>query len=236
MRASPLVAIALLLSFAPAAWAQNPLAVISWGNSCPTAQTNQDFTGPAHYSMWIAVKNLTPADQNVGTQVHLFFAPIVADAWRFDNAGCQTGSRVSMNNLADTKSCPAMLGPSPMSITTLTYDPTSHQMTLFLGSYYDSFTPSAGVTYTIWNITFDHSHSIAGSDNDPSTCDGAAVPLTISISNSSDENTSSYLLTTQDIEEHFQFADPHDQFVTWNGDQPVAAQATTWGRIKSTYR
>jgi len=186
--------------------------------------------------MWLAVKNLTAADRNVGVDIHLFFTASVPDAWRFDDAGCQTSSRVTTNNLADTKSCPAMLGSNPLAITNLTYETAAHRENFRLAYVYDPFTPAPGVIYTMWNIVFDHTHSVSGTDGDGSTCDNAGLPMTISMSDPSDVVNESFILTAQGVDEPFHFADPKDQFVTWNGEQPVAAAPATWDRIKSDYR
>lgn len=236
MRASLPVAVILLVALAPASWAQNPQAVISWGTSCPTVVKNMNFTGPGAYRLWVAIKNLTPADQNVGVDLWLFAGTPVPDAWRFDDIGCQTQTRIASNNLPNTKACPAMLGTNPLSITGVEYDVATHRESLRFVYTYDAFTPATGITYTMWNIIFDHSHSVAGSDADPTTCDNAGAPLSIAISDPSDVDHQSYVLTTANVSEPLHFADPSDQSVTWNGEQPIATQPTTWGRIKSEYR
>jgi hypothetical protein len=186
--------------------------------------------------MWIGLKNLTPADQNIDADLTLYIGPSVSDAWRFDDVGCQTGSRMALNNLPNSKSCPAMRGSSPLTFTDYEYDPVTQRVTFRLAVSYDPFTPATGVTYVLWNLVFDHTHSAAGSDADPSTCDNAGLPLTITMSDASDPNYPPFLITPQNVFEYIHFADPSDQIVTWNGSQPVATKASTWGRIKGTYR
>src|SRR5262249_29428313 len=226
----------LFVSLAPASWAQNPQAVISWGTSCPTVVKNMNFTGSGTYRLWVGIKNLTPADQNVGVNLWLFVGTPVPAAWRFDDSGCQTAARITTNHQANTKSCPAMIGTIPLTVTDYSYDAATQRMLLFFHYSYDPFTPVAGVTYTMWNILFDQSHGIAGSDALPTTCDNADATLSIAISDPSDHVHPSLMVTSQNVEEILHFANPSDQFVTWNGAQPVAAQASTWGRIKGTYR
>src|SRR5262245_45810319 len=109
-------------SLATPAFAQNPQAVLSWGSACPVAVRNANFTGPGHYQLWLGLKNLTPADKNVGTDSWIFYSPSVPDAWRFDDTGCQTGSNVDLNNLPNSPSCPPMVGSNPLSITNLAYN------------------------------------------------------------------------------------------------------------------
>src|SRR5262249_54135623 len=92
------VAAVATAALSTAGWAQNPQAVMSWGSACPTVVTDKTFTQmstdgtvPNPYPMYIMAKNLTAADANVGTDINLFYGRGLPDAWRFDDAGCQTG-------------------------------------------------------------------------------------------------------------------------------------------------
>ena len=195
--------------------AQNPQAVLSWGGLCPTRVKNMDFTGPGTYVLWVGAKNLTSSDSNTDRVITLNFRPIVADAWRFDNAGCQGPSLMtaySNTSHPDSKSCPTMVGTSPITITNFTYDPGSMTAQLALAAAYNVFVPSPGVTYTLWKILFDHSNSAVGT-SDPTACGNAQLAMTISIAAGAD---SSYLHTTSNTYEALTFADPSDQAVTWN--------------------
>lgn len=217
-------------------WTQNAQAVLSWGSSCPTVVRNMNFGSPGHYLLWLGLKNLTAADKNVGTDSWLFYGPTVPDAWRFDDAGCQTGSQVALDNLPNTPACPPMVGTNPLSITNFFYNTSTGRMEVRLAIVYDDFTPVAGTNYTLWNINFDHSFSHVGTDNNPSTCDNVQVPLCISISDPNDVDHPSLLLLTTGQNEIYHFGDPRDQFASWNmGCMPVPAQQTTWGRIKAVY-
>src|SRR5262245_15206971 len=226
------------LAWATQGWAQNPQVMVSWGNQCPTIETNKDFTGPALYSLWIGLKNLTVADRNVAFDVSLFYGPTVPDAWRFEINGCQTPARAMMNELPNTKACPAMVGANPETITDFYYDSVTQRMQIRLASVYNAFNPSPGITYTLWNVIFDHTHSVSGADADPGTCDNAGLPLCLSIPDPSDPEFPPLLITTDNTVVYFHFANPSDQFVSWNSgcDPPVPSGQTTWGKIKESYR
>jgi len=209
------IMIAITVLMATTCWAQNPKAVVSWGGLCPTRVKNMDFTGPAVYSLWVGAKNLTTGDANVGTDMALRLGPTIADAWRFDSPGCQGESVfVNVQYTANTKSCPVMKGTFPLKLTNLQYDPGTQTLEIRLVSSYDAFTPAPGVNYTLWNIYFNHAHSVAGVDGDPSTCDNADRQMTIAMEGQGDTYPPTVVLVGGGTES-FTFADPSDQSVTW---------------------
>ena len=210
------IVIALSAAVSPTAHAQNPEVVLSWGGLCPTVVKNMDFTGPQPYVLWVGAKNLTASDRNVGSQVTLNLGPTVADAWRFDNSGCQGQSLITAYSDAahpDSKSCPTMTGTNELRIYNYSYDPGTMRASLGMATSYDAFTPSPGVTYTLWKVYFDHTYSVAGVDGDPLTCDNAGQSMPISITAGV---ASSYLtLAAGGTPEAFTFANPSDQSITW---------------------
>jgi len=213
--------------------AQNPQAELSWGSSCPTVIQNMNWGSPGTYEMWIGVKNLTANDVNAGAEVHLVYGPPIADAWRFDNGGCQSPGYVQMTNDANSKGCPALLGARPLTLTNITYDPVAQKMDILLAVVYDAVTPTPGVTYTLWNIFFDHQYSIFGT-NDPNYCFNAGKPMCLTIA---DPSYPSYLISDSGSNLPFTFAKPSDATASWNyGCVPVATLPATWGRIKASYR
>jgi len=226
----------LIIALASIATA-SPQVFLSWDASCPTVVQNKNWSGPANYSMYVALKNLTAADKNVGTEVTLAYGPPVADAWRFDDVGCQYASQVLMTITPNSPGCPAMTSTNSLTLGVFVYDSASQTMHLRLENTYDAFTPSPGVTYTLWNLTFNHAISISGHDNNPSTCDNAATPMCIYMPNPADPNTPSWLWTPAGGTEPFTFAQASDGMLSWNaGCQPVPTLASTWGRIRAMYR
>jgi hypothetical protein len=211
--------------------------VVSWGSSCPSIQKNANFVGPGTYEIWIGVKNLTAADVNVGSDVTLFYGPGVPDAWRFDDPGCQSASHVQAISKGNSRSCPPLLGQSPLFISFLWYDSSAQRAGIRLSTGgYSAFTPAPGITYTLWNLFFDHTQSVVGADGDPATCDHVEQPLCFYFPDPADDNYPMYLWTS-DFSREPLTPSPQDGMITWNGGcQPVAAKASTWARIKATYR
>jgi len=200
-------------------------ARLSWGTCAPQVG-NQNFAGPGVYTLVLSVEG--SATTNVGHDSELRIRPAVPDAWRFDDAGCQTGSGLNLSNPSLGDSCPAMLGANPLAITSYAIDLDGSAM-LRLAIVYDDLTTLANQRYVLWKIAFDHTHSIAGTDADPSTCDGASSAL--------DFTVIPQILLTNGIALAAAM-EPNDVAITWNGGSGVKTrvQATTWGRMKALYR
>jgi hypothetical protein len=247
------VTAAATVALSTAGWAQNPQAIMSWGTACPTIVTNAVFPPVAPqtttYTMYIAAHNLTNADGNVGTDINLFYGRGIPDAWRFDDAGCQTGSQVTLNNNGNTKACPAMKGTNPLTITNFqlyTNEPTGQQrMNIRLAITYDNFVPNTGITYTLWNVIFDHSFTVVGPSNPGVTCGGGETPICVAMTDPAVMSPADYanfgsgVLALTGIQEPFTFAAPTDGYVTWNGGAncpgTVPTVPSTWGKVKALY-
>jgi len=118
-----------------------------------------------------------------------------------------------------------MLGTNPLAITEYSIDVDGSAM-LRLAVVYDDFTTTANQRYILWKIDFDHTHSIAGSDADPATCDGASIPLNITVV--------PQILILGGLALPLAM-EPNDLPAYWNGGQ-VRVQPVTWGRVKALYR
>jgi hypothetical protein len=199
---------------------------LSWG-TCDPQVPNQNFSGPGVYTLVLSVQGA--ATVNEGHDSELRIHPAVPEAWRFDDAGCQTETRLNLQNAGVNGSCPAMLGNNPLSITSYYLD-VDGSAALRLAVTYDDLATVAGQRYVLWQIGFDHSHSIAGTDADPATCDGAAVGLNFTVTPQILQTNGIALAASME---------PGDQPVTWNGGQAsnrTRVQPTTWGRLKGLYR
>lgn len=196
---------------------------LSWG-TCTPQVSQQEFHGPDVYTMVISARGVPFTNSGHDTQVTI--TPDVPDAWRFDDAGCQTLARLSLKHQALGADCPAMVGTNPLAITDYQVYPGG--ATLRLAITYDELPTDPQQRYVLWKVGFDHTQSVAGSDSDPSTCDGAEVPLTFA--------ASSQVLLTQTQHNMPVVPETFDAPVRWTGTQPVKTRATTWGRVKSLYR
>jgi len=237
-----LAAVALLVSCSAPAHAQHGCARVSWGTCDPWIE-DKTYAGPGTYQMVLSV--FGNSDSNVGSdsQIRLrhripFGAQgPIPDAWRFDDAGCQTGSRLHLSNDALNTSCPAMLGANPQLITLYGID-VDGSAYLRLAVMYDTFQPVASTRYTLWLINFDLSLSNIGpTPPDHSTCGGI------------DECMNFYLdfvgILHPPSTEYFLPScnqDPSQQkfasVATWNDgcQMPDPTLPTTWGRVKASYR
>lgn len=242
----PLVLLAVCLPIAASA---QPLGSLSWG-SCTPRVADAAFTGPGLYELFITMRNLDPADPVMGSELAFWIGPGVPDAWRFDDAGCQTTSGLSYNQGPAPAECPYLRGPNATNYVDVEYVTNVHKLTdprtyprlrLHLISAHDAFTPAAGVTYTLWHLVFDHRYSAAAEDDsDPATCDGAGRALCVYIDPTSDPVTLFSYLITRRYPYDFIYYYPDGNQVTWNHETgcpgAVPALPTTWGRLKTLYR
>ena len=197
-----------------------PIAVrLSW-NSCSPQITDQDFAGPGSYTL--VVSAFGTVEPVIGHDSQILIHPVF-DAWRFDEGGCQDVGRLHLSN-AGLLGCPAMAGANPLPITSYAF--LDGVCNLRLALSFDDFVTDPSQRYLLWKIVFDHSHSVPGTDADPTTCDDAdrtvQFDLTARIG-----LTDGHVITGS--------SSPGEATVFWNG-LPVAAKPMTWGRLKGLYR
>src|SRR5262249_12239158 len=93
-------------------------ARLSWGTG-DTQVGDQEFAGPGIYTLVLSAMGAPTVNYGHDSTVHI--QPAVPDAWRFDDAGCQTGNRLGLQ-VAAFDSCAAMLGANALSITSYSLD------------------------------------------------------------------------------------------------------------------
>jgi hypothetical protein len=157
----------------------------------------------------------------------------IPDAWRYDDAGCETGSQLTYQVAARSPACPVFQGPHPLALCWFMYDAATQTGRIRFANTYDSFTPVPTARYTVCQITFDHSFSNLSGRVEPDSCGGGERPVCIAAE-------SAELLPSVGPALWFAFADPLDQQVNFNvpacQDCAVPALPTSWGRVKATYR
>ena len=162
----------------------------------------------------------------------------VRDAWRFDAAGCQGSSLITidhLNNSAVAKTCPSFQGPlASIQIKEYSYDPATGRARAVLANTY----PAGNTTqvnpaqrYFLARFLFDHTFSANGEGDPGNTCGGLEAPLCFHLTNAS-------WLTPGGVEVPWALA---GEFVTSNDPTgnscfTVAAAATTWGAVKAQYK
>jgi hypothetical protein len=221
-----LVALALLAVVAVSA--QDAFAgcyTLSW-NSCTPQVADKAFTGPAIYKLVISATGL--GVPNIGHDSNLLIGPAAPDAWRFDDAGCQTGSQIAISGAAFAKTCPTILGGAPLPITQYGYDPVSKFCALRLAVAYNDVTPVAATRYTLWQVSFDHTYSVAGPGAPGETCGGANQGLALDLEFCQIGQSSGTLDILQPC--------AGDARCTWNGGPVVPTIPASWGKVKGLYR
>lgn len=166
-----------MLAFVGSAAAQ-PTIRLSW-NGCDPQTLNKNYSAPAVYTLVASASNVS--DGNYGHDLTLVIGPAVPDAWRFDDGGCQSGQLTYLTSAVNKATCPTLNGANALLITQFVYDHTAGKAQLRATITYDPVFPVVSTRYTLWQFKFDHSLSIAGTDADPSTCDGAGNLLAIAV-------------------------------------------------------
>lgn len=232
-----LAALALVTCFAASANADGCIRA-SW-NGCDPWVANQDFAGPATYNLVISAIGVS--HQNVGTDLNLHIysgqpGGAVADAWRFDDSGCQTSSQLVTSTAGFSKTCPVLKGLNSLTIVNYSINGTG-QADLRLAITYDTFIPSAATRYTLWQLQANHAFSAAG-PSDAEHCGGAEVCEWFYFNQA-------ILLAATGQPENFTGCDvpvnvAGQPAASWQaslaGTCPVENLPTTWGKVKGLYR
>lgn len=227
-----LASFALLAGFAGAAHAEG-CARISWGSCDPWNKNTNFVAGP----MTLVYSATGLSSPNVGTDsnLHIYGGGAgVPDAWRFDDAGCQTGSQLLLGTNAFNKACPALKGANSLTITQYSLD-LAGEADLRLAITYDNQSPIPATRYTVWTIVFDHTFSSVGpTPGDLSTCGGAEIPLNLRLSFAKLLATTGFEIPIQPCDQDVTI-DPNAQAFYQGGVHVVATQPATWGKVKGLY-
>jgi hypothetical protein len=207
-------------------------------------------TGPINKAITADANNVLVASVIGQTQPHKAYQVYVAlgsgnagalrDAWRFDPAGCQGSSFITIAHLAPaliSKACPSFQGAlASIQIKDYSFDAVSGKARAVLANTY----PDGNVTqvlpgqrYFLAGFIFDHTFSVIGATTPGADCGGVETPVCAHLTKAS-------WLTLDGVELQYPFA---SEFVTANdasnstgcpGATPAAA--TSWGAVKGTYR
>jgi hypothetical protein len=240
------------LSVAALGHAADGTVDLTWGVTCtPIVQNITPVVGTNSLMASVSGNDQTHS----GYQVAFLFgsaAHTVPDAWRFDAAGCQTESFITINHLPPgtaSKTCPAFHGPvSVLQIKEFKFvDPASiYDATLFRGllanAYPNGNTTLAANRYFLAQFIFDHTFSVTGPGTPGSTCGGFETPMCVAllqgIRSDTVEGSSTKYATLIDGVEH-PFAPSSNNWLTTHGLAGCPAtpvENKTWGQIKSQYR
>jgi hypothetical protein len=153
--------------------------------------------------------------------------PLV-DAWRFDEGGCQGSGRITYSFAAFEPGCPAFEGSASWSITNYELDFGGPRVVIRIAHVFEPFPAAASTRYTLWMISFDHTHSVLGATVPGESCGGISGDDAGFIADTmflhSDTNTTS-------------LAGGGERGANWDYEScSVPTKETSWGRVKATYR
>lgn len=240
------------LTVATFAHAADGVVDMTWGITCTPIVTNITPTaGPTS----AIVSELGNDQTHNGYQVRFLIAAAdrtVPDAWRFDAAGCQGTSFITINHLppaSASKSCPPFQGTNA-SIQIKDYSflgpGTNYPQTTIRGvlanTYPAGFTTLAATRYFLAQFIFDHTFSVNGATTPGADCGGFETPMCIALltgtpapGDRGPEGTTSYLRLADGAEIPFQPGNVALWTGAFSGCPATPVQNKTWGQIKSQY-
>ena len=245
------------LSVATLGFAANGTVDLTWGTVCAPVVANI---------------NPPPGDQNTSNPVSLIASVIgndqthsgyevgfllgdatkqVPDAWRFDAAGCQGVSFITINHVppgSASKTCPAFNGPvSVLQIKEYGFveAPSVYDLTLIKGLLANAYpagnTTVAATRYFLAQFLFEHQYSVNGPGTPGLTCGGFDTPMCVALLQGlrgvEEGSGSKYVNFATGQEIPFDLSANNFLTVHSQGGCPTTpAQNATWGQIKSQYR
>jgi hypothetical protein len=234
-----LLSILFLGAMATTAAAQ-PSAQMTW-DDCVNPVDDKAVAPGSVARLYVSATGMT--EPHRAYQTFIFFGSgnngPVRDAWRFDDAGCQTAALREINHTPPallSKTCPAMTGANSLQIKNYTFDPVTGKALGLLASTYADVTPVPTTRYLLAEFVFNHAFSVIGPSTPGATCGGLEVAL---CAHFSQERRTSWL-DTNGVEHPFAIS---NEYLTANdpgnsvgcpGATPV--RRATWGEIKGQYK
>lgn len=229
------VAVAHLVLAAGVVVAAEGALRLSW-DGCEPIVANKDFAGEGRGQIATLVLSVRGADRaNNGHRTVIVMRPDLPEAWRFDGSGCQSGL-LEVRHSGVSPACPAFQGGRPLNLYLFDYEEGSRRGVLDIANTYDTFTPSAGQRYTLWQARFDHSYSTAAGGDAGVICRFAGDPLCFQISV---DVLPPEILLADGAKGSFSI---ERDWVTWQDPvnamncPQIQAEESTWGRVKGMYR
>jgi hypothetical protein len=231
-----LLSVLFLGAFAATASAQT--AAINW-DTCIGPINKQILPGTQARAV------VSATGHSVGHKAYQAFVSLgsgpagLADAWRFDAAGCQGSSFITIEHLppaALAKTCPAMQGAnSSIQIKDYSYDPLTGKARAVLANTYPAgvLAPNPATRYFLAGFLFDHLFSVNGPTTPGADCGGLERAVCAHLIRTSwldmDGNEFQYALSSEYVTSN----DPNND-VRCPGATP--AVDATWGSIKHQYK
>jgi hypothetical protein len=243
-RILPLVlASGLMFGLAPPGRAAHGVVDLSWGACSPIVSSIPD---PAPGPLSLIASQLGNDQTHTAYQVVFQLGAVdgtVPDAWRFDDSGCGSSSRIAFNSSPPTalaKTCPAFKGPNSLMLSHYGPFPVGSE-TVMRGLMAVAYPPASGPGPTsvatqrtfLAEFVFDHAISVEGPTTPGINCGGFETPIVIGLVIGQPSGSTVYL-----GESNLEYAfEPGNTTVTVNGTGiGVPAAGATWGQIKNAYR
>ena len=233
-----LVSLAFLAFASSSAFAQGTIS-LAWDTCAPGAVNKAILPGTVASAYASVIGHSTP---HSGYQVWMLLGSPggVRDAWRFDPAGCQGSSFITIDHLppaAVAKSCPAFMQTAAgVQIKDYSYDAlTGKAQAVMANGYAGGVAVSNPATrYFLAGFRFDHTFSVNGPGVQLETCGGLENPVCVHITRQSWIQLNDGSEHQWTVGQEFLLANDTANVTGCPGATP--ATPTTWGSLKNTYR
>jgi hypothetical protein len=165
----------------------------------------------------------------------------IADAWRFDAAGCQGSSFITIDHIAPAaviKVCPSFQPPvQSLPVKDYSFDPISGKARAVCSNAYpagDLDGTNPATRYFLARFLFDHTFSVVGPTTPGADCGGLEKPVCAHFTSASWLNIGGSVETEWAKNSEFVTANDPNNDTRCPGATP--AQPTTWGSIKAQYK
>jgi hypothetical protein len=235
----------LLLSVAASSAFAEGVVNLSW-DTCVGPINKAVVPGSINFA-FASLSNMTT--QSSGYEVDLAIgtpgSPL-ADAWRFDPAGCEGSALIAMDQnptAAVSKVCPSLQGAlAALQIKDYSYDSiTGKARLVFANAYPAGMTaPNPAVRYHLLNVKFDMTFGVNGPADPAVACGGLENPVCIALIKGIYIQYSAVPGDPANGTEHsWTFQQDHirsnDTANVTRCPGAVPARPATWGQIKNTY-
>ena len=235
-----LFSVLFLGAMATTASAQGAVS-ISW-DSCTGPVDKHVIPGPTA-SVYASVVGHSQVHQAYQVWIRLgpgWTGGPLRDAWRFDAAGCQGSSFLTINHLnmnEVSKACPTFQGVLwSVQLKEYQWDELTGRATTYLANTYPAgnntqIDPSRRYFLAHW--MFDHSRSVEGATTPGANCGGLEVPMCVQLTRASWLTLGGVEIPWLFAQENLRSRNPENSI---GCPGAVPAENRTWGALKAQYK
>lgn len=192
-------------------------------------------------NVWVSVLGQNALHKAYQLEIALKQAHTLADAWRFDVAGCQGPSLIYLDlfPVIETKTCPIFMQVSSPSSQTrgFSYIEAAGWGRVVLANSYPNGVASvnAQTRYLLGRVSFDQTFGVNGPSGRENACGGLEIPLCIDLVSASWQTLDGVDTPWAISQEYVTVNDPAN-VTRCPSTETTPVRTKSWGMLKSQYR